>query len=207
MITMFERYTDRARRAVVLAQEEARARGHNYIGPEHLILGLLHEGEGVAAQVLQSLGLSLDKHGNELASAQASETPISGHIPFTADTKKAMESSLREALQLGHNFIGTEHLLLGLVRNGGKSTDSPYAFFATHGIEISEVRKRVIQLLSGYIDAPTGEGHVQQLLMHELQSLDSKIAVTSKELERLQAARAEVIAHLTPQQSGETAAS
>ena len=116
---MFERFTDRARRVVVLAQEEARLLNHNYIGTEHILLGLIHEGEGVAAKALESLGISL-----EAVRAQVEEiighggTAPSGHIPFTPRAKKVLELSLREALQLGHNYIGTEHILLGLIREG-----------------------------------------------------------------------------------------
>src|SRR6266705_5568715 len=116
---MFERFTDRARRVVVLAQEEARLLNHNYIGTEHILLGLIHEGEGVAAKALESLGISL-----EAVRAQVEEiigegqTAPTGHIPFTPRAKKVLELSLREALQLGHNYIGTEHILLGLIREG-----------------------------------------------------------------------------------------
>src|SRR5215210_7659636 len=106
---MFERFTDRARRVVVLAQEEARMLNHNYIGTEHILLGLIHEGEGVAAKALESLGISLE--------GVRQQAP-SGHIPFTPRAKKVLELSLREALQLGHNYIGTEHILLGLIREG-----------------------------------------------------------------------------------------
>src|SRR5579885_2668870 len=101
---MFERFTDRARRVVVMAQEEARMLNHNYIGTEHILLGLIHEGEGVAQQVEEIIG-------------QGQQAP-SGHIPFTPRAKKVLELSLREALQLGHNYIGTEHILLGLIREG-----------------------------------------------------------------------------------------
>jgi len=114
---MFERFTDRSRRVVVLAQEEARMLSHDYIGTEHILLGLIHEGEGVAARVLEQLGISVDA-----ARAQVEEiigqgqTAPAGHIPFTPRAKKVLELSLREALQLGHNYIGTEHILLGLLR-------------------------------------------------------------------------------------------
>jgi ATP-dependent Clp protease ATP-binding subunit ClpA len=116
---MFERFTDRARQTVVLAQEEARRLGHNYIGTEHLLLGLLREGEGVAAQTLGRLGISLADVRSDVVRiiGELSEAP-SGHIPFTPRSKKVLELSLREALQLGHNYIGTEHILLGLVREG-----------------------------------------------------------------------------------------
>ena len=116
---MFERFTDRARQTVVLAQEEARRLGHTYIGTEHLLLGLLREGEGVAAQALGRLGISLTDVRSDVVRiiGELSEAP-SGHIPFTPRSKKVLELSLREALQLGHNYIGTEHILLGLVREG-----------------------------------------------------------------------------------------
>jgi len=116
---MFERFTDRARRVVVLAQEEARLLNHNYIGTEHILLGLIHEGEGVAAKALESLGISLEAVRNQVEEiiGQGGTSP-SGHIPFTPRAKKVLELSLREALQLGHNYIGTEHILLGLIREG-----------------------------------------------------------------------------------------
>ena len=114
---MFERFTERARQVVVLAQEEARTLKHNYIGTEHILLGLIHEGEGVAADSLESLGISLEAVRQQVEEmiGQGQQAP-SGHIPFTARAKKVLELSLREALQLGHNYIGTEHILLGLVR-------------------------------------------------------------------------------------------
>src|SRR5215217_1685955 len=114
---MFERFTDRARRVVVLAQEEARLLNHHYIGTEHILLGLIHEHEGVAAKVLETLGISLEAGREKVQSIigeGGSEVP-SGHIPFTPRSKKVLELSLREALQLGHNYIGTEHILLGLI--------------------------------------------------------------------------------------------
>ena len=116
---MFERFTDRARRVVVLAQEEARLLNHNYIGTEHILLGLIHEGEGVAARGLESLGINLEAVRSQVVEiiGQGSQAP-SGHIPFTPRAKKVLELSLREALQLGHNYIGTEHILLGLIREG-----------------------------------------------------------------------------------------
>jgi ATP-dependent Clp protease ATP-binding subunit ClpC len=117
--TMFERFTDRARRVVVLAQEEARLLGHSYIGTEHLLLGLLHENEGVAAKVLDSMAVTLEK-ARELVEeiiGKGGSSPF-GHIPFTPRAKKVLELALREALPLGHNYIGTEHLLLGIVREG-----------------------------------------------------------------------------------------
>lgn len=117
-VAVFERFTDRARRVVVLAQEEARLLNHNYIGTEHILLGLIHEGEGVAAKALESLGISLEgvRQQVEEIIGQGGASP-SGHIPFTPRAKKVLELSLREALQLGHNYIGTEHLLLALLEH------------------------------------------------------------------------------------------
>ena len=117
---MFERFTDRARRVVVLAQEEAKMLNHNYIGTEHILLGLIHEGEGVAAKALESLNISLDAVREQVQDiiGQGQQQPT-GHIPFTPRAKKVLELSLREALQLGHNYIGTEHILLGLLELEG----------------------------------------------------------------------------------------
>ena len=123
---MFERFTDRARRVVVLAQEEARMLNHNYIGTEHILLGLIHEGEGVAAKALESLGISLEAVRQQVEEmiGQGQQAP-SGHIPFTPRAKKVLELSLREALQLGHNYIGTEHILLGLIRDCSDGSSVP----------------------------------------------------------------------------------
>jgi ATP-dependent Clp protease ATP-binding subunit ClpC len=114
---MFEKFTDKARRVVVLAQEEAKLLNHNYIGTEHILLGLIHEGEGVAAKALEALGISLDGVREQVQEIIGQgQTAPTGHIPFTPRAKKVLELSLREALQLGHSYIGTEHLLLGLIR-------------------------------------------------------------------------------------------
>lgn len=145
---MFERFTDRARRAVVFAQEEARTLNHNFIGTEHLLLGLLTEGEGIAARALRDLGADvttlraaiLDQIG------EGTETPKS-HIPFTPRAKKTMEFSLQEALLLGHNYIGTEHLLLGLLREGEGVASQ---VLVRVGIGLSDARSKVIELLAGY---------------------------------------------------------
>ncbi len=145
---MFERFTDRARRVVVLAQEEARMLNHNYIGTEHILLGLIHEGEGVAAKALESLGISLEgvRQQVEEIIGQGQQAP-SGHIPFTPRAKKVLELSLREALQLGHNYIGTEHILLGLIREGEGVAAQ---VLVKLGADLNRVRQQVIQLLSGY---------------------------------------------------------
>jgi ATP-dependent Clp protease ATP-binding subunit ClpC len=151
---VFERFTDRARRVVVLAQEEARLLNHNYIGTEHILLGLIHEGEGVAAKALESLGISLEAVRNQVEEiiGQGGSSP-SGHIPFTPRAKKVLELSLREALQLGHNYIGTEHILLGLIREGEGVAAQ---VLVKLGADLSRVRQQVIQLLSGY--SGSGEG-------------------------------------------------
>ena len=145
---MFERFTDRARRVVVLAQEEARMLNHNYIGTEHILLGLIHEGEGVAAKSLESLGISLEAVRSQVEEiiGQGQQAP-SGHIPFTPRAKKVLELSLREALQLGHNYIGTEHILLGLIREGDGVAAQ---VLVKLGADLNRVRQQVIQLLSGY---------------------------------------------------------
>ena len=145
---MFERFTDRARRVVVLAQEEARMLNHNYIGTEHILLGLIHEGEGVAAKALESLSISLEgvRAQVEEIIGQGQQAP-SGHIPFTPRAKKVLELSLREALQLGHNYIGTEHILLGLIREGEGVAAQ---VLVKLGADLNRVRQQVIQLLSGY---------------------------------------------------------
>ena len=150
---MFERFTDRARRVVVLAQEEARLLNHNYIGTEHILLGLIHEGEGVAAKALESLSISLEAVRSQVEDiiGQGGSSP-SGHIPFTPRAKKVLELSLREALQLGHNYIGTEHILLGLIREGEGVAAQ---VLVKLGADLSRVRQQVIQLLSGY-SGPTG---------------------------------------------------
>ncbi|CAN5238624.1 ATP-dependent Clp protease ATP-binding subunit [soil metagenome] len=150
---MFERFTDRARRVVVLAQEEARMLNHNYIGTEHILLGLIHEGEGVAAKALESLGISLEGVREQVEEIIGQgQTAPAGHIPFTPRAKKVLELSLREALQLGHNYIGTEHILLGLIREGEGVAAQ---VLQKLGADLNRVRTQVIQLLSGYAG---GEG-------------------------------------------------
>jgi ATP-dependent Clp protease ATP-binding subunit ClpC len=145
---MFERFTDRARRVVVLAQEEARMLSHNYIGTEHILLGLIHEGEGVAAKALESLDISLEAVRGQVEDiiGQGQQAP-SGHIPFTPRAKKVLELSLREALQLGHNYIGTEHILLGLIREGEGVAAQ---VLVKLGADLNRVRQQVIQLVSGF---------------------------------------------------------
>ncbi|MBY5160958.1 ATP-dependent Clp protease ATP-binding subunit [Salsipaludibacter albus] len=144
---MFERFTDRARRVVVLAQEEARMLNHNYIGTEHILLGLIHEGEGVAAKALESLNISLEDVREQVSEIIGKgQTSPAGHIPFTPRAKKVLELSLREALQLGHNYIGTEHILLGLIREGEGVAAQ---VLQKLGADLNRVRQQTIQLLSG----------------------------------------------------------
>jgi ATP-dependent Clp protease ATP-binding subunit ClpC len=145
---MFERFTDRARRVVVLAQEEARMLNHNYIGTEHILLGLIHEGEGVAAKALESLEISLEAVRQQVEEiiGQGQQAP-SGHIPFTPRAKTVLELSLRESLQLGHNYIGTEHILLGLIREGEGVAAQ---VLVRLGADLNRVRQQVIQLLHGH---------------------------------------------------------
>ena len=145
---MFERFTDRARRVVVLAQEEARMLNHNYIGTEHLLLGLVHEGEGIAARALESLGITLNSVREQVQDiiGPGANAP-SGHIPFTPRAKKVLELSMREAIQLNHGYIGTEHILLGMVRaNEGVANQ----VLAKLGVEPAAVRQAVMDLISGY---------------------------------------------------------
>src|SRR4029453_5445816 len=147
-VQVFERFTDRARRVVVLAQEEARMLNHNYIGTEHILLGLVRERDGVAGIALVSLDISLDAVRQQveeiIGKGQAAPT---GHIPFTPRAKKVLELSLREALQLGHNYIGTQHILLGLIREGEGVAAQ---VLQKLGADLNRVRQTVIQILSGY---------------------------------------------------------
>ena len=150
---MFERFTDRARRVIVLAQEEARMLNHNYIGTEHILLGLIHEGEGVAAKALESMGISLEDVRREVEEiiGQGSQ-PHTGHIPFTPRAKKVLELSLREGLQMGHKYIGTEFLLLGLIREG----DGVAAQVLTKlGADLPRVRQQVIPVSYTHLTLPT----------------------------------------------------
>jgi Clp amino terminal domain, pathogenicity island component len=145
---MFERFTDRARRAVVLAQEEARLLNHDYIGTEHILLGLVHEEHGVAAKALTDLDVSLEAVRAEVKEIIGiGKSPPGGHIPFTPRAKKVLELSLREALKLGHNYIGTEHILLGLLREGEGVAAQ---VLVKLGASQDRVRRQVTQLLSGY---------------------------------------------------------
>ncbi|TVS25466.1 ATP-dependent Clp protease ATP-binding subunit [Corynebacterium sanguinis] len=152
---MFERFTDRARRVIVLAQEEARALNHNYMGTEHILLGLIKEGEGVAAKALESMGINLEDVRREVEELIGHGTqPVTGYIPFTPRAKKVLELSLREGLQMGHKYIGTEFLLLGLIREGEGVAAQ---VLIKLGADLPRVRQQVIQLLSGY-EGGEGQG-------------------------------------------------
>src|SRR5437764_13439004 len=181
---MFERFTDRARRVVVLAQEEARLLNHNYIGTEHLLLGLIHEGEGLAAKALESLGVNLDSVRSQVEDmiGVGTATP-QGHIPFTPRAKKVLELSLRESLQLGHNYIGTEHILLGLLREGeGVATQ----VLLKIGLELTKIRQTVLQLMQGYQGqqgegkAGSGEAPSGSLVLDQFGRNLTALAATSK---------------------------
>jgi Clp amino terminal domain, pathogenicity island component len=168
---MFERFTDRARRVVVLAQEEAGRLNHNYIGTEHLLLGLIREGEGIAARALEALGIRLEVVREEVEEiiGRGSEPPA-GRIPFTPRAKKVLELSLREALQLSHSYIGTEHILLGLIREGEGVAAQ---VLVTLGADLARVRGQVITLLSGEAVA-AGEPPAQERVI--LQDMPPAVA-------------------------------
>ncbi len=181
---MFERFTDRARRVVVLAQEEARMLNHNYIGTEHILLGLIHEGEGVAAKALESLGISLEAVRQQVEEiiGQGQQAP-SGHIPFTPRAKKVLELSLRESLQLGHNYIGTEHILLGLIREGEGVAAQVLVKLSA---DLNRVRQQVIQLLHGHRDkemegstAPRERGLPPEIVVR-LDAIDSRLSAVEQ---------------------------
>jgi ATP-dependent Clp protease ATP-binding subunit ClpA len=179
---VFERFTDRARRVIPLAQEEARRLQHHYIGTEHLLLGLLSEGEGVAAKALESLGISLEavrvQVEERIGRGQAAPT---GHIPFTPRAKKVLELSLREALQLGHNYVGTEHILLGLVRErGGVAAQVLAAFGADH----ARLREQVVRLLTGGSEqAGTGTRLVRMTVPGDLVDAAEQLAEVRRQKE------------------------
>ncbi len=148
---MFQRFTDRARRVVVLAQNEARTLDHSYIGTEHILLGLIDEGQGVAASALTSMGVSLHEMRQAVQDSigRGTEPPESGHIPFTPRAKKVLELSLRESQELGHTYIGTEHILLALIREGGVGAQ----LLAGAGVERDRARQQVIELLRRHGEA------------------------------------------------------
>jgi ATP-dependent Clp protease ATP-binding subunit ClpC len=148
---MFQRFTDRARRVVVLAQHEARTLDHDYIGTEHILLGLIDEGQGVATTALTSMGISLEEMRQAARDSigRGAQPRESGHIPFTPQAKKVLELSLRESMQLGHEYIGTEHILLALIREGGGAAQ----LLARAGVDLDRARQQVVELLSGHREA------------------------------------------------------
>jgi ATP-dependent Clp protease ATP-binding subunit ClpA len=176
---MFERFTDRARRVVVLAQEEARRLNHNYIGTEHLLLGLIGEGQGVAAQALESLGIRLAavRQQVEAIIGRGQQAP-SGHIPFTPRAKKVLELARREADALGHHYVGTEHILLGLIREGdGVAAQVLVAL----GADLNRVRQQVIQLLPGSQGQDlTGEGSRLDDALARVDALGRRLAAVER---------------------------
>ena len=161
---MFERFTDRARRVVILAQQEARLLNHNYIGTEHILLGLIHEHEGVAAKALESLDISLESVRGQVEEiiGQGAKPP-DGHIPFTPRAKRVLELSLREALQIGHNYIGTEHVLLGLIREGEGVAAQ---VLVKLGADLARVREQVVHLLAtlGEVSSSASGGESERLV-------------------------------------------
>jgi ATP-dependent Clp protease ATP-binding subunit ClpC len=177
---MFERFTDRARRVVVLAQGEARSLNHSYIGSEHILLALFQEGSGVAVRALEAMQISPDavRQQIEQVSNPGKTPPNAGHIPFTPQAKKVLELSLREALQLGHNYIGTEHILLGLIREGeGVSAQVLLGL----GANLDRTREQVIQILAGR-NPEAGVRAIADDLSDRLATMAARLAVIERKL-------------------------
>jgi len=174
---MFERFTDRARQVVVLAQEEAKRLDHNYIGTEHILLGVLRERDGAAAKALESLDISLDAVRQQVEEiiGRGQQAP-SGHIPFTPRGKKVLELSLRESQQLGHNYIGTEHILLGLIREGDGVAPQ---VLVRLGADLNRVRQQVIQVIH---DRPPLEGAPATEIQARLDVLEGRLAVLEQQV-------------------------
>ena len=178
---MFQRFTDRARRTIVFAQEEARGLNHNWIGTEHLLLALIREGHGVGAKALESMQISLDAARQQVESIIGrGQNPVGdGHIPFTPRAKKVLELSLREAQQLGHDYIGTEHILLGLIREG----DGVAAQVLVNlGSDLNRARQQVIQLLHGYQGRQPALSTIGEELGDRLASMAARLAVIERRL-------------------------
>jgi ATP-dependent Clp protease ATP-binding subunit ClpC len=178
---MFERFTDRARRVVVLAQDEARGLNHNWIGTEHLLLAVIREGHGVGAKALESMQISLDAARQQVESIIGrGQNPVGdGHIPFTPRAKKVLELSLREALQLGHDYIGTEHILLGLIREGDGVAAQ---VLVSLGCDLNRARQQVIQLLHGYQGRQSVLSTIGDELGDRLASMAARLAVIERVL-------------------------
>jgi ATP-dependent Clp protease ATP-binding subunit ClpA len=187
---MFERFSDRARRVVVLAQEEARMLEHDYIGTEHILLGLIHEGEGIAARSLRALDIDLETVRGEIeALIGRGQQPVPGHIPFTPRAKKSLELALREMVHLGHDYIGTEHLLLGLIREGDGVAAQ---VLRQRGVELTRVRQEVIRQLHGHEgsaprrrgrrERPSGDGVTLEEISRQLQALGARLGAIEEKL-------------------------
>ncbi len=178
---MFERFTDRARRVVVLAQDEAGLLNHNYIGTEHILLGLLHEGHGIAARVLESAGISLDAVRQQVEEiiGRGRQAPPEGHIPFTPRAKNVLELSLSEAMLLGHTYIGTEHILLGLIREGEGVAAQ---ILVGMGLDLNDARQRVTALLTGRASALADSPPVGDELRRRLAVIGARLAVIERKL-------------------------
>jgi ATP-dependent Clp protease ATP-binding subunit ClpC len=177
---MFERFTDQAHRAVAFAQEEARQLNHDHVGTEHVLAGLLREDRGAAAQVLEASGVTLDAVRERIeALAGHGQAPPRGHIPFTPRAKKVLELSLREARQLGHDYIGTEHILLGLIREG----DGVAAQVLVNlGSDLNRARQQVIQLLHGHQGRQPALSSIGEELGDRLASMAARLAVIERML-------------------------
>ena len=181
---MFERFTDRARRVIVQSQVQARALNHDWIGTEHLLLGLFGEGEGdgVAANALAAMGVSLDAARQAVEAIiprGANPLPPAGHIPFTPRSKKVLELSLREALQLGHDYIGTEHILLGLLREGDGVGAQVLAGF---GVDVNRAREQVTELLRGWRERNTPPSPADDELVSRLASVAARLSAIEQRL-------------------------
>jgi ATP-dependent Clp protease ATP-binding subunit ClpC len=181
---MFERFTDQARRAVVFAREEARRLEYNYIGTEHLLLGLCRETDGIAAKALRSLDVSIDDVRTQVERliGRGRSAPI-GRFPFNPRAKTVLELSMREALQLGHNYIGTEHLLLGLVR---EAESGAARLLAARGADLNAVRQEVArQLATGAGDRAAAAKPSKEGLIADIEALYEEIVRLSREVHRL----------------------
>jgi ATP-dependent Clp protease ATP-binding subunit ClpC len=181
---VFERFTERARRVIVLAQEEARLLNHDYVGTEHLLLGLAHEGQGVAAKALEVLGIRLETLRSQVEEiiGRGQRAP-SGHIPFTPRAKKVLELSLRQALELGHDYIGTEHLLLGLIREGEGVAAQ---VLVKLGADLPRARGQVIELLSGHaggMEAAARSRLVRMTVPDDLREAEEQLAQVRRQKE------------------------
>jgi ATP-dependent Clp protease ATP-binding subunit ClpC len=175
---MFERFTDRARRVIVDAQNEARSLSHNYIGPEHLLLGLINEGDGVGAKALEAMQISTDTVRGRIEDiiGRGQAPPGTGHIPFTPRAKKVLELSLREALQFGHNYIGTEHILLGLIHEGDGVAAQVLVGL---GVDLDRTRQLVIQILTGR-DREQAASTVAEDLRDRLAAMAARLTVIER---------------------------